>query len=78
MTATMEEKQEIIRDMITCAGVGNIKKYHCYLERFSPEYLLDDVGKSEGFKRTEISENTADGRRRGRPPGRTVPLYKSA
>ena len=44
MTATMEEKQEIIRDLITCAGVGN----------------------------------TADGRRRGRPPSRTVPLYKSA
>ena len=40
MTATMEEKQEIIRDLITCAGVGNIKKYHCYLERFSPEYLF--------------------------------------
>ena len=77
MTATMEEKQEIIQDLITCAGAGNIKKYHCYLERFSPEYLLDDV-ESEGFKRTEISQNTADGRRRGRSPGRTVPLYKSA
>ena len=50
MTATMEEKQEIIRDLITCAGAGNIKKYHCYLERFSPEYLLDDVGKAKVSK----------------------------
>ncbi len=25
MTATMEEKQEIIQDLITCAGAGNIK-----------------------------------------------------
>ena len=50
MTATMEEKQEIIQDLITCAGAGNIKKYHCYLERFSPEYLLDDVGKAKVSK----------------------------
>ena len=50
MTATMEEKQEIIQDLITCAGAGNIKKYHCYLERFSPEYLLDDAGKAKVSK----------------------------
>ena len=55
------------------------------LEATLEESLLDgkkpvkkSAHASKGFKRTEISENTADGRRRGRPPGRTVPLYKSA
>ena len=57
MTATLKEKREIIDDLLRCAGAGNLKKYCCYLEHFSPEYRLEKDEDAEKEKENKYPQN---------------------
>ena len=57
MTATLKEKREIIDDLLRCAGAGNLKKYCCYLEHFSPEYRLEKDEDAEKEKENKYPKN---------------------